>query len=156
MDPTEQQTRFLHELALRDKECPTVWGRWLTDLWVKDYISTRNGRFFVTDKGRAWLASVETEIDRHELIIVVDASARGIAEATKAETIKALEHAIPGVIFTMISAESDFVDEGRYLVMPCRGSTGGPLKPMPPPSLVRDAERVLERLRFLEVAAPAQ
>lgn len=89
---------------------------------------------------------------KHEIIIVVGLTSRDAAKAVKEETLSALARMFPAAEFQMTVVDADFVDGGRYLVIPCRGSVGGdePLKPLPPAPLVHEIERALEELGFLE------
>ena len=89
---------------------------------------------------------------KHEIIIVVGLSSREAAKAVKDETLSALARMFPAAEFQMTVVDADFVDDGRYMVIPCRGSVGvdEPLKPLPPGQLVEQVEEALQDLRFLE------
>lgn len=144
------QAAFLRELSTRPKPLPPVWPRWLTDLWIRDLVTTRGETFVMTAKGRAELEHDPVPAARHEFVIVVDAASRDAAAAAKPGLLEALVRRFPEVIFSLVSADCDFVDGGRYMLIPCRGSTGGTLKPMPPAKLQAEIAEALEAMRFLD------
>ena len=149
---TAQQNAFLRAIASGPRPIPTVWPKWLTDLWIRDYVSTRGTAFVLRPKGeteleRALAAEAPT---RHEILIVVSASAADRARGLKDEVLAAMAQSHPDIDVTLVTAEGDLVD-GAYMVLPCRGSTGaGGLRPMPPHEIVDGVIDVLQGMAFLE------
>lgn len=146
-----QQADFMQRLATRPAPIPPHWPKWLTDLWIRDLVTTEGARFVLTSRGRAELQPREPEA--HEILIIVGASFEAAARAAKAETLAALQAAFPGTVFSMQLAEQDLID-GSHMVLPCRGTVGpGGLRPMPPAELLAGIAATLERMRFLEAPA---
>jgi hypothetical protein len=92
---------------------------------------------------------------KHEIIVVVGLSSRDAARAVEEETLAALARLFPIAEFQLTVVDADFVDDGRYMVIPCRGSVGDdqPLKPLPPARLVDEVEEALRDRCFLEPAS---
>ena len=131
---------------------PPHWPKWLTDLWMRDLVTTEGARFVLTSRGRAQIEAPRPA-EPHEILIIVGASYEAPAKRAKAETLAALEAAFPGTVFSMLLAEEDLVD-GSHMVIPCRGKIGASgLRPMPQAELVAGVVATLEHLRFLEAPA---
>lgn len=150
---TGQQRAFLREIDAGPKCFPDVWPKWFTDLWIRDYFSSRGRALHLTAKGKAEIRSAPD--DRHELVLVVGASSKEVADLSWREVLPELEREFPSVAFKLHVADVDFVDQGRYMVVPFRGNIGdgAGLRPMPPAALVERAAAAIERLRFLELGA---
>ncbi len=147
-----QQADFMQRLADRPVPIPPHWPKWLTDLWMRDLVTTEGARFVLTLRGRAEIEAPRPA-EPHEILIIVGASHAAPAKRAKAETLAALQAAFPGAVFSMLLAEDDLVD-GSHMVIPCRGKVGvGALRPMPPAELLAGVVAALERLRFLEAPA---
>lgn len=147
-----QQSAFLRAIASGPRPIPTVWPKWLTDLWIRDYVSTQGMALVLRPKGETELkrARAAEPPTRHEILIVVSASAADRARALKDQVLAAVAQTQPGIDVTLVAAEGDLVD-GDYMVLPCRGTTGpGGLRPMPPPELVDNVIDVLQSMAFLE------
>lgn len=147
-----QQADFMQRLAARPVAIPPHWPKWLTDLWMRDLVTTQGARFVLTERGRAAIAA-DGPAEPHEILIIVGASFEAQARAAKAETLAALQAAFLGARFSMLLADQDLID-GSHMVLPCRGSAGlGGLRPMPPAELLTAVADRLEHLRFLEAPA---
>lgn len=149
---TAQQSAFLRAIASGPRPIPTVWPKWLTDLWIRDYVSTRGVAMVVTPRGLVEVerARAAEPAARHQILIVVGPSAADRARSLKDQVLAAVAQTQPDIDVTMVAAEEDLVD-GAYMVLPCRGSTGpGGLRPMPPQYLVDGVIEVLQRMAFLE------
>ena len=147
-----QQADFMQRLAARPVPIPPHWPKWLTDLWMRDLVTTEGARFVLTSRGRAQIEAPRPA-EPHEILIIVGASHEAPAKRAKVEALAALQAAFPGTVFSMLLAEEDLVD-GSHMVIPCRGKIGASgLRPMPPAELVAGVVAALERLRFLEAPA---
>lgn len=149
---TAQQRAFLRGIEAGPKTFPDVWPKWLTDLWIRDFFSSRGRTLHLTEKGKAEIPpDAETEV---ELVVVVGISSKAAAAGAWRAALPELEHEFPAVAFSLHVAQADFVDDGRYMVVPFRGNIGDgtALRPMPPAGLVDAVGSTLDRLRFLEQA----
>lgn len=149
---TAKQSAFLREIATGPKWVPAFWPKWLTDLWIRDFFSTRGAALCLTPKGQAIVdhARAAEPLSRHEILVVVSASAAAQASILKDQVLAAVAQQLPDIDVSLVSAEGDLID-GQYMVLPCRGSTGPEgLRPMPPQELVDGVIEILERMAFLE------
>lgn len=147
---TAQQRAFLRGIEAGPKTFPDVWPKWLTDLWIRDYFSSRGRVLHLTKKGKAEIPP-DAEIGA-ELVVVVGISSKAAAAGAWRAALPVLKREFPAVGFKLHVARADFVDDGRYMVVPFRGSIGDgtALRPMPPAGLLDAVGRALDRLRFLE------